>query len=163
MTFSFYCLLGRFSSLIFPNCWWWSKNLGISWPLSGLLQFLPLSSHYILPVCVCLSFVLIKTPVVFVILSYNKDHSYSVQFSLAQSLSHVQLFATPWTAAHQASLTITNSQSLLRLVSIESVMPSNHLVLCCPLFLCLQSFPASGPFPMSELFTSGGQSMEFQL
>ena len=52
-----------------------------------------------------------------------------------QSLSRVQLFATPWTAAHQASLSITNSRSLLKLMSIESVMPSNHLILCCPLLL----------------------------
>ena len=52
-----------------------------------------------------------------------------------QSLSHVQLFATPWTAAHQASLSITKSQSLLKLISIESVMPSNHLILCHPLLL----------------------------
>ena len=52
-----------------------------------------------------------------------------------QSLSHVQLFATPWTAAHQASLSITNSQSLLKLMSIKSVMPSNHLILCRPLLL----------------------------
>ena len=50
-----------------------------------------------------------------------------------QSLSHVQLFATPWTAVHQASLSITNSRSLLKLISIESVMPSYHLNLCCPL------------------------------
>ena len=56
-------------------------------------------------------------------------------FSLVQSLSHVQLFVTPWTAAHQASLSITNSWSLLRLVSIELVMPSNHLILCHPLLL----------------------------
>ena len=52
-----------------------------------------------------------------------------------QSLSHVQLFATPWIAARQASLSITNSQSLLKLMSIESVMPSSHLSLCCPLLL----------------------------
>ena len=53
--------------------------------------------------------------------------------SLVQLLSHVQLFATPWTAACQTSLSITSSQSLLKLMSIESVMPSNHLILCCPL------------------------------
>ena len=52
-----------------------------------------------------------------------------------QSLSHVWLFATPWTAVHQASLSITNPQSLLKLISIEWVMPSNHLILCCPLLL----------------------------
>ena len=55
------------------------------------------------------------------------------QFSSVQSLSCVQLFATPWTAAHQASLSIANSWSLLRLMSIESVIPSNHLILCRPL------------------------------
>ena len=60
---------------------------------------------------------------------------YFHQFSSVQSLSHVQLFATPWIATHQASLSITNSQSSLRLRSIESVMPSNHLILCCPLLL----------------------------
>ena len=56
-------------------------------------------------------------------------------FSSVQSLSHVQFFATPWTAAHQASLSITNSQSLLKLMSTESVMSSNHLILCRPLLL----------------------------
>ena len=56
-------------------------------------------------------------------------------FSSLQSLNHVRLFATPWTATCQASLSITNSQSLLKLRSIESVMPSNHLILCCPLLL----------------------------
>ena len=61
--------------------------------------------------------------------------------SSVQSLSHVQLFVTPWTAAHQASLSITNSQSLLKLMSIESVMPSNHLTLCCPLLLPPSIFP----------------------
>ena len=59
----------------------------------------------------------------------------SVQFSSFQSLSRVPLFATPWTATCQASLSITNSRSLLRLTSLESVMPSNHLILCCPLRL----------------------------
>ena len=61
-------------------------------------------------------------------------------------LGHIRLFVTPWTAAHQASLSITNSQSLLKLISMESVMPSNHLILCCPLSSRLQSFPASGSF-----------------
>ena len=57
------------------------------------------------------------------------------QISSPQSFSHVQLFATPWTAAHQASLSITNSRSLQKLMSIESLMPSNHLIFCCPLLL----------------------------
>ena len=61
--------------------------------------------------------------------------SLSVSLLLVQSLSRVRLLATPWTAARQASLSITNSQSLLKLMSIESVMPSNHLILCCPLLL----------------------------
>ena len=61
--------------------------------------------------------------------------SHSVQFSSVQSLSHVRLFATPWIAACQASLSITNSGSSLKLTSIESVMPSSHLILCHPLFL----------------------------
>ena len=61
--------------------------------------------------------------------------------SSIQSLSHVQLFVTPWTAAHQASLSITNSWSILKLMSIESVMPSNHLILCHPLLLLPSIFP----------------------
>ena len=65
-----------------------------------------------------------------------------IQFSSVQSLSHVQLFATPWTAACQASLSVTNSWSLLKLISIESVMPSNHLILCCPLLLLPSIFPS---------------------
>ena len=58
-----------------------------------------------------------------------------IQFSSVQSLSHVRHFVTPWTAAFQASLSITNSRSLLKPMSIESVMPSSHLILCCPLLL----------------------------
>src|SRR5574341_949059 len=58
-----------------------------------------------------------------------------------QSLSHVPLFSTPWTAAHQASLSITNSRSMLKLISIELVMPSNHLILCRPLLLLPSIFP----------------------
>ena len=59
-----------------------------------------------------------------------------------QSLSHVRLFATPWTAARQASLSLTNSWSLLRLMSIKSVMPFNHLILCCPFLLLPSIFPS---------------------
>ena len=62
--------------------------------------------------------------------------------SSVQSLSHVQRFVTPWTAAHQASLSITNIWSLPKLMSIESVMPSNHLILCCPLLLPPSVFPS---------------------
>ena len=64
------------------------------------------------------------------------------KFSVVQSLSHVQLFATPWTTACQASLSITSSQSLPKLMSIESVMPSNHLILCRPFLLLPSIFPS---------------------
>ena len=79
--------------------------------------------------------------------------------SSVQSLSHVQLFVTPWTVAHQASLSITNSQSLLKLMSIETVMLPNNLILVIP-FSWLQSFPAPRSFPMSQFFASGGQSID---
>jgi len=83
-----------------------------------------------------------------------------IQFSSVQSLSRGQLFANPWSAARQAFLSVTNSQSLLKLTSIESVMPFNHLILCRPPFSsCLQFFPASGTFPRSQFFASDGQSI----
>ena len=66
----------------------------------------------------------------------------SVQFSSVWPLSHVWLFAAPWTASCQASLSITNSQSLLKFMSIESVMPSNHLILCHPIILLPSIFPS---------------------
>ena len=78
--------------------------------------------------------------------------------SSVQSLSCVRLFATPWTTAHQASLSITNSQSLLKLMPIESVMPSNHLILCHPLLLLPSILPSIRVFSMSQLFAWGGQS-----
>ena len=74
------------------------------------------------------------------------------------SLSHVWLFATPHIAVSQAPLSFILSQSLLKFLSIESVMPSNHLILCCPL-LFPQSFPASLSFPISLLFASDGQNI----
>ena len=110
-------------------------------------------------------------------------HGFS-KLSVNRQFSRVRLFATPWTAAHQVSLSITNSRSSLRVTSIESVMPSSHLILCFPLLLlppnpcplsrwchptisssvvpfssCPQSFPASGSFQMSQLLASGGQSI----
>ena len=81
----------------------------------------------------------------------GKPHRYRY-ISSVQLLSHVQVFATPWTVARQASLSITSSWSLLKLMSI-------HLILCRPLLLLPSVFPASGSFPMSHLFTSGGQSI----
>ena len=62
--------------------------------------------------------------------------------SSCQSLSHIWLFATSWIAAHQASLSITNSQSLFKLMSIKPIIPSNHLIICCPLLLLLSIFPS---------------------
>ena len=70
------------------------------------------------------------------------EENHCLQFSSVQSLSRVQLFATPWTAARQASLSISNSWSLLKLMSIESVMPSNHLILCCPFHLLPSILPS---------------------
>ena len=106
-------------------------------------------------------------PSMFINNSYTHKHNVIEMFHLflihlnfinlyTESLSCVQLFVTPWTAAHQASLSFTISRSLLILISIESVVPSNHLVLCPPLPSYLQSFPTSGYFPINQLFTSGG-------
>ena len=77
--------------------------------------------------------------------------------SSVQLLSHVRLFATPWIAARQASLSITNSQNLLKLKFIESMMPSSHLNSLIPFSSHPQSLPASGSFPVSQLFAWGGQ------
>ena len=79
--------------------------------------------------------------------------------SSVQLLSCVRLFSTPWTAACQASLSITNSRNLLKLMSIELVMPSAISSSVVPFSPYLQSFPASESFPMSQFFTSGGQSI----
>ena len=73
-------------------------------------------------------------------------------FSSVQSLSHVRLFTTPWTAACQASLPITNSQSLLKLMSIELVMPSSHVIFCCPLLLPPSIFPSIRVFSDQSVF-----------
>ena len=82
-----------------------------------------------------------------------------ITFSSVQSLSRVRLFETSWTAARQASLSTTNSRSPPKPMSIELVMPSNHLIFCRPLSSCPQFFLASGSFQMSQLFASGGQSI----
>ena len=81
------------------------------------------------------------------------------QFSSFQSLSHIGLFATPWISAYQSSPSITNSRSSLKLMSIEVVIPSSHLILCHPLLSCPQSLPKSGSFPISQLFAWGGQTI----
>ena len=83
----------------------------------------------------------------------------TIWFIVTQYLSCVQFFANSWVTAHQDSLSFTISWTLLKLMSIELVMPSNHLILCCPFSSCPQSFPASGSFQISQLFASGGQSI----
>ena len=89
-----------------------------------------------------------------------KVNPYFTIFVVAVQLpSHVQLFVTPWTAGSQVPLSFTISGSLLKLISIESVMPSNHLILCLPFSSCPQYFPASRSFPICQLFASGGQSI----
>ena len=90
--------------------------------------------------------------------SYKKWHINRTAFSSVQLLSRVRLFATPWITARQASRSITNSWSLLRLTSIESVMPSSHLILCRSLLLLPPIPPSIRVFFMSQLFAWGGQS-----
>ena len=83
----------------------------------------------------------------------------SGQFNSVQSLSRVRLFVTPWTTARQTSLSITNTWGLFKLICIELVVPSNHLILCSPLLLLSSIFPStSGSFPVSQFFVSAGQS-----
>ena len=86
-------------------------------------------------------------------------HSPAQRIIRVQSLSYVQLFATPWMAACQASLSITNSQNLFTLMSVESVMPSNHLILCHSILLPPSVFPSIRVFLRSQFFPSGGQSI----
>ena len=92
------------------------------------------------------------------LIDHRITNKHNLILSSVQSLSRVRLFVTPWTAAHQASLSITNFWSLLKLLFIKSMTSPNHLILCRPRLLRLQSFPASGSFPRSQFFASGGQS-----
>ena len=87
------------------------------------------------------------------------EGEFGSQFSSVQMLSHVRLFVTPWTAAHQASLSIINSRSSLKLMSIESVMLSNHLILCCPLLLPPSIFPSVRVFSNESVLRISGQSI----
>ena len=94
------------------------------------------------------------------ILEYKIYNNFLPSLMLGSPLTGVWLSATLWTAAHQASLCFTVFWSLLKLMSIESMMPSNHLILCCPFLLLPSIFSSiSGSFPISWLFTSGGQSI----
>ena len=121
-----------------------------------LLYILSLSSLVLL----CSSFLLLSYIWVYILKIMNYHLNTAV---VVQSPTHVQLFETPWTAAPQASLSLTITHSLPKFTSMVSGMPSNYLILCCPLLLLPQSFLASGSFPMSWLFTPGGQSIELQL
>ena len=94
--------------------------------------------------------------------SFSREDCF-LQFSSVQSLSRVQLFATPWTAAHQASPSIPNSQSLLKLMSIESVVPSNHLILCRPLLPAFNLSQYHGLFKWTSPSHQMANVVEFQL
>ena len=89
----------------------------------------------------------------------HKSRIQYIALAVVPRLSQVWLFLTRWTSAHQASLSFTISCNLPKLMSLGSVIPSNHLIPYCLLSSCLQSFSASGSFPMSSLFASGGQSI----
>ena len=95
---------------------------------------------------------------VYIVIIWGHHEPHLDKISSVQFLSRVQLFVTPWTAARQASLSITNSWSSLKLMSTELVMPSNHLILCSPL-LPPSIFPNIRVFSVSQLFPSGGQSI----
>ena len=91
--------------------------------------------------------------------NFERIPHYRLVNQSVQWLNHVRLLVTPWTAAPQASLSITNSRSLPKLMSIELVMPSNHLILCRPLLLLPHSFPTSESFQISQLFAFGRQNI----
>ena len=125
---------------------------------SHLLKSLPLLCARHCGVIICISLLSVYN---YLWDSYNStDEEIGLWFSSVQLFSRVRLFVAPWTAAPQASLSFTNSQSLFKLMSIESVMPSNHLILCRPLLLLPSIFPRIRVFQMSQLFASGGQSIE---
>ena len=110
--------------------------------------------HSVLPTKVCI----VKAMVCPVVIYRCESGTINKAVVVVQSLSHVALFATPWTAASQASLSFTVSWNLLKLISIDSMMPSNHLILYCPLLLLSSVFTALGSFLMNQLLASGGQS-----
>ena len=120
-----------YKATVMKTVWYWDKDRNIDW-------WIKIESPEINP---C-----------------TYGHLMFDKFSSVQSFSRVWLFVTPWIAAHQASLSITNSRSSLRFMSIESVMRSSHLILCHPLLLLPTILPVSKSFPMSQLFAWGGQS-----
>ena len=104
----------------------------------------------------------VKEPMIYWYIMSLLNHHASMSI-VVQSLSHVQLFTTQWTAACQTPLSFTVSQSLLKLMSTEMVMLSNHLILCHPPLLYLRSFPASGSFPVNWHFASEYWSFSFRI
>ena len=122
----------------------------------------PWTTEHQPPLSFTISYSLLKlTSIESVMVSNHLNLILSFQFSsVAKSCLTLCDFHISWTPALQASLSVTNSWSLLKLLYIYSVMSSNHLILCWPLSTCLQSFPASGSFLMSWPFASGGQSIE---
>ena len=94
----------------------------------------------------------------FIFSLHTHTHTHTQEFCSVQSLNNVQLFATPWIAVCQASLSITNSRSLLKPMSFELVMPSNLLILCRPFLLLPSVFPSNKVFSNESILTSGGQS-----
>ena len=128
----------KFSLTCFCNIW----SL-LSWHIS----------RFWFTMCVCL----LKKRILFYLL-YPQPLALCLSHSSVQLLSRVRLFATPWIAARQASLSITNSRSSLRLTSIESVMPSSHLILCHPLLLLPPIPPSIRVFSNDPTFAWGGQS-----
>ena len=95
-------------------------------------------------ICLSLAFILLPD------FSHHTSHHH-LEVTSIQSFSHVRLFVTPWIAARQASLSITNSQSLLKLMSVESVIPSSHLILCHPLLLPPSIFPSIRVFSIESV------------
>ena len=141
---------------------YWSIFIGISqhnWSLRvGYQGFIAWVQSKGIAGCTCVKPVILTLNLTGKLMNLMGDAQYII-FSSVQLLSCVWLFATPWITARQASLSITNSQSPPKPMSIELVMPSNHLILCHPFSSCPQSFPSSGSFQMTQLFASGGQNI----
>ena len=136
-----------------------SLSVTISWSLLKLMSTEPvMPSNHFIPWRSLLLLPLIYTHMPTLTLD-----SSPTQFSSVQSLRHIRLFATPWTAARQASLSITKFQSLLRLMSIELVMLSNHLILCCPFLLLPSIFPSFRVFSNQNSSHQVAKVLAFQL
>ena len=115
-------------------------------PLSQLLNFAVATRKQLQTIYKQMSMAELQNTLLLAKLVKLGFHKFSLSVSSVQSLIRVQLFATPWTVAHQASLSITNSQSLPKFISIELVMPSNYLIFCSPLHLLPSIFPSIRDF-----------------